>query len=418
MIAYIIRRLVLGIPTVLGVLVLLFVIFYLVSDTDSMASLALGEKARPEQVAEWKYKNKLHLPKFYNANPGPAFVVTNASPASFNGDYYRRSAESGQVAYVRVVTHKEGPQAFRPGSNGWTLVDAGGDTVWTGGAELAPGTFESTDGEGSNAVTRAFTLTRGPPPGIQRFTQTRFFQYFRSMFMWDFGESAVEKMPVKTMIRNGAGPSVKLTLPIFIVGMIVGVVVSLLVALFRGTYIDKSALVLAVIGLSIVYFLYIIGGQFIMGKILRWFPISGWRDEYAFYFLSLPWLVGIVAGLAKDVRFYRTVMVNEVNRDYIRTAQAKGAPSRSILFKHLLKNAMIPILTQVVMAIPFLFMGSLLLEAFFGIPGLGRMMVDGILNRDFPVVSALAYIICLLFIAGNIMVDVSYTFVDPRVRLD
>ena len=135
------------------------------------------------------------------------------------------------------------------------------------------------------------------------------------------------------------------------------------------------------------------------------------------HFLILPWLVGVVAGIGNDVRFYRTIMVNEINSDYIRTARAKGVGDASILFKHLLKNAMIPVLTGVVMAIPFLFLGALLTESFFGIPGLGRLAVEAIQNNDFRSTAAIVYISALLFIVANLVTDISYTLVDPRVRL-
>jgi peptide/nickel transport system permease protein len=163
---------------------------------------------------------------------------------------------------------------------------------------------------------------------------------------------------------------------------------------------------------------YIIGGQFLLGRVLRWFPISGWSGRHMVHFLTLPWLVGIIAGLGHNIRFYRTVMVNEINSDYVRTARAKGVGEARLLFVHLLKNAMIPILTAVVMAIPFLFTGSLLLEAFFGIPGLGGLTVEAIMNNDFPTIAAMVYISSLMYIAANLLTDIGYTVVDPRVRLN
>lgn len=416
MINYIIRRVLLGIPIVLGVLLILFVLFYLFANPDAMATRALGDKARPEQVEEWKYENNLHLPRFFNPNPTPALVITGATPAVFNGDYYSRVDTNGVEFLEKVRAHKKGPEKIVLDDGTWSLLDKKGNPVWSA-AELGAATWSGDVGTGTNAVAHTLNFVDGPSPGIKKFTSTMFFDYFRRMLTWDFGESMQKKIKVTTMIKNGAGPSLALTIPIFFIGLIVSVTVSLLVALFRGTYIDKAALVIAVLGLSIVYFLYIIGGMYLV-KLLRWFPISGWSSSHIVHFLTLPWLVGLVAGLARSVRFYRTVMVSEVNRDYIRTAKSKGASSRSILFKHLLKNAMIPILTQVVMAIPFLFMGSLLLEDFFGIPGLGRMTVDGINNTDFPVVAAMVYLGSLLFILGNILVDISYTFVDPRIRLN
>ena len=253
--------------------------------------------------------------------------------------------------------------------------------------------------------------------GFGKISQTRFVQYYWDTLRFDFGKSDLDDIPITYKIRKGMGPSLALTVPVFVVGLFVSISVSLVVALFRGTYVDRSALVLCVVGMSIVFFVYIIGGQYYLGKVLRWYPISGWSPRHMTHFLILPWLVGVVAGIGNDVRFYRTIMVNEINSDYIRTARAKGVGDASILFKHLLKNAMIPVLTGVVMAIPFLFLGALLTESFFGIPGLGRLAVEAIQNNDFRTTAAIVYISALLFIVANLVTDISYTLVDPRVRL-
>jgi len=148
------------------------------------------------------------------------------------------------------------------------------------------------------------------------------------------------------------------------------------------------------------------------------FPVYGYAPGvHSIRFLLLPVLIALLKGLGGDVRFYRTIMLEEVSRDYVRTARAKGLTERVILFKHVLKNAMIPILTRTVLQIPFLFMGSLLLERFFGIPGLGNMTIEAIESADFPVLSAMVYLGALLFALGNLATDISYTLVDPRVRL-
>jgi peptide/nickel transport system permease protein len=325
MLSYIIRRLLLGIPTVLGVLLILFILFFWVAKPEFIAKKALGgDKAPPEQIEAWIKAHGYDLPKFYNPEAG----------------------------------------------------------------------------------------------GMQRFSQTRIFQYYADMLSFKFGNSDLDDIPIQYKIRKGMGPSLTLTVPVFVVGLFISIGVSLLVALFRGTYVDKSVLVLCVIGMSVVYFLYIIGGQYYLGKVLRWFPISGWSSRHMVHFLTMPWLVGIVAGIGSSVRFYRTIMVNEINSDYVRTARAKGASDTALLFVHVLKNAMIPILTGVVMAIPFLFTGSLLLESFFGIPGLGRLTVEAITNNDFRTISTMVFISALLYIFANLMTDISYTMVDPRVRLN
>jgi peptide/nickel transport system permease protein len=177
---------------------------------------------------------------------------------------------------------------------------------------------------------------------------------------------------------------------------------------------------LCVLAMSVSTLLYIIGAQFLIGKVLRWYPISGFDASLAMLprFLALPVLVGLISGVGGDVRFYRTVFLEESNRDFVRTARAKGAGEARIMVFHVLRNAMIPILTRVVLAIPFLFMGALLLEAFFGIPGLGSMTVDAIQSNDFSTMRTMVYIGSLLFVFGQVATDISYGLVDPRVSVE
>jgi peptide/nickel transport system permease protein len=171
--------------------------------------------------------------------------------------------------------------------------------------------------------------------------------------------------------------------------------------------------------MSITYLVYIMGGQYLLGKVLRYFPIAGYQEGVGFWkFVLLPTLIGIISGLGSSVRFYRTLLLEEMNQDYVRTARAKGAGENTVLFRHVLKNAAIPILTSAVLSLPFLLMGSLLLESFFGIPGLGTMTVDAINSQDFAVVRAMVFLGTLLYIVGSVLTDLSYALVDPRVRLE
>ncbi len=244
--------------------------------------------------------------------------------------------------------------------------------------------------------------------------------HYRRMLTFDFGRSDADDTPIIDRLREGAGPSLSLTLPLFVLGLVLGIGLSLFVAYFRGTYIDTAGVVLAVLGMSVSVLLYIIGGQFLIGKLLRWFPISGFdpSPDLILRFLALPILIATAEGLGGSLRFYRTVFIEETSRDYVRTARAKGCGDGRIMARHVLRNAMIPILTRVVVAIPFLFTGSLLLESFFGIPGLGSLMVDAIQGNDFATLRVMVFIGSLLFIFAQIATDVSYTLVDPRVRLE
>jgi peptide/nickel transport system permease protein len=244
--------------------------------------------------------------------------------------------------------------------------------------------------------------------------------HFRSLLTFDFGNSDADDVPIVRRLREGVGPSLSLTVPLLFLGILLGISLSLFVAYFRGTYIDSMGVTLCVLGMSISYVIYIIGGQFLIGKLLRWFPISGFDPTPAVIlrFLALPLAVALVAGVGEDVRFYRTVFLEETNRDYVRTARAKGCGDGRVMARHVLRNALIPILTRVVMAIPFLYTGSILLESFFGIPGLGSMMVDAINANDFSTLRVLVFIGSLAFVAGQILTDIAYALVDPRVRLE
>jgi len=250
--------------------------------------------------------------------------------------------------------------------------------------------------------------------------RTLFADHFRRMLTFDFGRSDTDDVPVLRRLREGVGPSLSLTVPLFVGGLLVSISLALFVAMFRETYIDWAGVALCVFAMSVSILLYIIGGQFLIGRVLKWFPVSGFDPSWSVIgrFLVLPVLVGLAASFGEQVRFYRTVFVEETGRDYVRTARAKGCGDGRVMWAHVLPNAMIPILTRVVLAIPFLFTGSILLESFFGIPGLGSMTVDAIHANDFATLRVMVFIGSVLFILGQIVTDVLYTLADPRVRLE
>jgi peptide/nickel transport system permease protein len=253
----------------------------------------------------------------------------------------------------------------------------------------------------------------------QDWRENLLFDHYRRMLSFDFGRSDADDTPIADRLREGVGPSLSLTVPLFAVSLLLGIALSLFVAFFRDTYIDRMGVFLCVLGMSVSILLFIIGGQYLIGKLLRWFPISGFdfRPELLPRFLALPILIALAHGVGGDVRFYRTVFLEEAGRDYVRTARAKGCGEARVMARHVLRNALIPILTQVVVAIPFLFTGSLLLESFFGIPGLGSLTVDAINGNDFSTLRTMVYIGSLLFVLGQVLTDLSYALVDPRVRL-
>jgi peptide/nickel transport system permease protein len=254
--------------------------------------------------------------------------------------------------------------------------------------------------------------------GAARFTDTVFFQKSVRLFAFDFG-NADDGRSIGHEIRTRMGPSLAVAIPVFAVGLAVNITVALALVFFRATYLDFWGVVLCVAAMSVSMLFYIIGGQFLAAKLWHLVPISGYDGGLdAARFVLLPVLVGVVGGIGASTRWYRTIFLEEVNRDYVRTARAKGLAETAVMFRHVLKNALIPVLTGVVVVIPLLFMGSLLTESFFGIPGLGSYTIDAIQAQDFAVVRSMVFLGSVLYIAGLILTDLSYTIVDPRVRFE
>lgn len=249
-------------------------------------------------------------------------------------------------------------------------------------------------------------------------SNTIFFSKSLRLFVFDFGRSESGR-DITGDVSHRMWPSLALALPTFAIGIWVNICVALLVVMFHATKLDRWAVFVFVMLMSISYLFYIIGGQYIVAKLFRLVPISGFSEEgYPWKFLILPVLVGVVAGIGAGARWYRTLFLEEANQDYVRTARAKGLSEITILFRHILPNALIPILTGVVVLIPSLFMGSLVMESFFGIPGLGSYMLEAIKSQDFAIVRAMVFIGSILYIVGLLLTDISYTLADPRIRLN
>jgi len=253
--------------------------------------------------------------------------------------------------------------------------------------------------------------------GVGKISDTVFFEKSVRMFVFDFGFSN-DGRNIAREIETRMLPSLAIALPTFVVGLLLYITFALLMTLFRGTTLDTLGVAACVFLMSISGLFYIIGGQFLAGKLWHWVPISGYAGGAdSLKFILLPVLIGVLGGLGASGRWYRTIFLEEIGKDYVRTARAKGLSELRVLFGHVLKNAMIPILTGVVVVIPTLFMGSLLTESFFGIPGLGSYTIDAINAQDFGVVRAMVFLGSVLYIVGLVLTDISYTLVDPRVRL-
>ncbi len=247
---------------------------------------------------------------------------------------------------------------------------------------------------------------------------SQFLNYLKNAAIFNFGRSWYDRELVIDKIKRGAGPSLSLTIPMFLGTIFISITLALLVAYVHGTIIDVSVVFICVVGMSIPFLSFILFGQYFLAFKWNLFPVFFWPDLSPVQYVALPVLIGIAAGIGANLRFYRTVMLDEMRNDYVRTAFAKGLSTGRVLFKHVLKNAMIPIITQVVLAIPFLFLGSLLLERFFGIPGLGYLMIEAISARDFQVINAMTYIGAILFVIFNVITDICYSLVDPRISFE
>lgn len=253
--------------------------------------------------------------------------------------------------------------------------------------------------------------------GLNSIKNTLFFQKSLMLFTFNFGVSDAGR-DISHDISYRMWPSLAIALPILFFDIVINIIFAIAMAFFRSTYLDLSGVILCIILMSISSLFYIIGGQYVFGKLLRLVPISGYDDGWdALKFITLPVMVAVLGQLGSGARWYRSLFLEEINKDYVKTARAKGLSERVVLFKHVLKNAMLPILTGIVVIIPSLFMGSLVLESFFGVPGLGSYIIDAIQQQDFAIVRAMVFLGSILYIAGLVLTDFSYVMVDPRVRL-
>ncbi len=253
--------------------------------------------------------------------------------------------------------------------------------------------------------------------GVSVLTETLFMKESIKLFTFNFGISDSNR-DIGSDIKERMGPSLAVALPTFIIALITNISLALLLVLFRGSVLDTSMMIVAVMIMSISSLFYIIAGQVLFSKMWHWFPISGYDSGWnGIKFVILPVLIGVFAGIGSGVRWYRSIFLEQINQDYVRTARAKGLSEIRVLFGHVLRNGMLPILTGVVVVIPTLFMGSLIMESFFGIPGLGSYTIDAISSQDFAIVKAMVFLGSVLYIFGLVLTDISYTLFDPRVKL-
>ena len=243
---------------------------------------------------------------------------------------------------------------------------------------------------------------------------SQFCSFVSNLAKGDFGLSTQYDEPVVDILKRGVGPSLTLTVPMLCGGTVIALSLALLCAAFRGGWLDRTVLVGSTILMSVNYVVWVLAGQFLLAFKFGLFPIWGYQN---WTYLALPVLIGIISSLGVDVRFFRPAILDEIYKAYVRTARAKGLSGPKILVKHVLRNSLIPIVTYIALAIPYLFTGSLMLETFFGIPGLGNVSLNAIHSADMAVVRALVVLGALLYQGVNLVTDLAYAWLDPRGRL-
>ncbi len=385
MTAYLIRRLLYMVPIVIGVLLATFLLFRLIGG--DISQQIAGKNADAETIAEVRHEYGFDKPLFVGLEPG-------------EGDNWEANKEDylAKVEAERAVKQAQSDRPLPIMSNFEKELQA--ERHWLGDL-FRQRLSERQIGSALSMIT----------------FDSQFLDHFRKAFTFNFGR-ALDQEKISEKILLGVGPSLALTTPMFIGTLLISISMALVVAFLRGTAWDFGIVILCVAGMSLPYLSFIIFGQYFFAYKLDWFPIFYAPDRPMIQSIILPVLIGIVAGLGSNLRFYRTIMLDEIRNDYVRTAFAKGLTTRRVLFKHVLKNAMIPIITNVVLSIPYLVLGSLLLERFFGIPGLGYLIIESVASRDFFVLNAMTFIMALLIAFFTLVADICYAWVDPRVKFD
>jgi peptide/nickel transport system permease protein len=256
--------------------------------------------------------------------------------------------------------------------------------------------------------------------GLDQPVYVQFWIYLKSILTFDWGRSWATNEAVSNLFATRLPATLTVMVPILILDTLLALPVAMWVAYRRGTVTDRTIMVITTVALSISFLVYIIVGQYVFAFQLGWFPVQGWSDSVwrnLVTYVPLPVLLAVMVGLAPQTRLYRSFLLDELGHDYVRTARAKGMTERTVLFRHVLRNAAIPILTNIGLALPGIFVGSFLIEVFFSIPGLGREVLLAVNRSDYPVIQAVTVYLAVLTMVINLLTDVMYKVVDPRVVL-
>jgi len=256
--------------------------------------------------------------------------------------------------------------------------------------------------------------------GVDQPAWVQLWIFIKQVLTGDFGASWSTNEKVGQILATRLGPSLTVLVPLLVIETVTAIGLALAVAYVRGSLTDRAVMILCTVGLSISILVYIIVFQYFFAYKLGWFPVQGWGNsllENLFVYASLPILIALVVSIAPNLRLYRTFFLDEVNQDYVRTARAKGLSENRIMWIHVLRNASIPIITHLMAGLPALLLGSFLIERFFSIPGIGREVILAVERSDFPVIKAITVYVAFATILTNLLADLMYKAVDPRVQL-
>jgi peptide/nickel transport system permease protein len=256
--------------------------------------------------------------------------------------------------------------------------------------------------------------------GIDQPYYVQLWIFIKQVATGDFGVSWSTNEAVSHIVATRIGPSLTVLVPMLILETVLSVLIALGVAYVRGSLTDRAVMIACTVAMSISLLVYIIVGQYVLAYQLRWFPVQGWGESFAenlLHYAALPILLGVAVGIAPNTRLYRTFILDEINQDYVRTARAKGLAENTVMLKHVLRNALIPIITNLMIYLPGLLIGDFLIERFFSIPGIGREVILAVERSDFPVIKAITVYVAAATMVVNLLADLLYKAVDPRVQL-
>ena len=395
MLNYILRRTFYSFWVIAGVLVLTFVLFNM--SAGDPAAAVLGKNARPEEVELFRESIGGDLPLFYGK-----YCQTEA--------FSPWQGESKETVEIPRNFKRSNITARMTLQNGTTLMQNIPD-------ECQKATFTA---PGNERITKIdFFREQNSPWNSQLKRSLTELVSFKAAFpyitFFNFGNTLLSRESISELLWRGMGPSLSLMLPIFAGEIIFGIIFAMTATALADSVTDRIITLLSIASMSVSYLAAIIFGQWILGYQLELFPVWG-NDSIANY--GLPVLIGILCGTGSNIRFFRTVFLDELRREYLRTAAAKGCSVWSFYSKHLLRNSLIQIITRISAGLPFLFTGSLLLESFFGIPGLGFAGVEALNTSDIQLLKALVLLSALLFVIMNLLADIAYAWVDPRIKLE